>query len=244
MRFRHGLLGTAVCLIGTAIFSLGTALPVTALAQAGATPAGASGTTYVVTYLETLPARSEDAAAVLRKYRQASAASVGNLRSVLLERLDRRGQFVVLTAWQDPSGWTSHLAGERTVALRKQLADLRSAPIDDRVNVSLSMGPMALPRNAGAVFAVTHVDVVPTAKDEAASAMQQLGEAGRKATGNLHFEVTQQASHPNHFSVVEAWASQAALDAHTSSASQVAFRDRLGPMAGALYDERLYKVLD
>jgi hypothetical protein len=34
------------------------------------------------------------------------------------------------------------------------------------------------------------------------------------------------------------------LDAHTSSAAQVAFRDRLGPMAGALYDERLYKVLD
>jgi quinol monooxygenase YgiN len=231
-------------LLGTAIFLLWTALPAATHAQTGSAPAAASGSTYVVTYLETLPERSNDAAALLRKYRQASASANGNLRSLLLERLDRRGQFVVLTAWQDPSGWTSHLADERTVALRKQLADLRSAPIDDRVNVPLSTGPVALPSNAGAVFAVTHVDVVPTAKDEAVAAMLQLGDAGRKAQGNLHFEVTQQASHLNHFAVVEAWASRDALDAHTSSAAQVAFRDRLGPMAGALYDERLYKVLD
>lgn len=244
MSHRHGLFGTALLLIGTAIFTLGTALPTAALAQGGAAPAVAPGPTYVVTYLETLPERSNDAAALLRKYRQASEAGTGNLRSVLLERLDRRGQFVVLTAWQGSSAWASHLADERTIALRKQLADLRSAPIDDRVNVSLSMGAVALPRNAGAVFAVTHVDVVPTAKDDAASAMLQLSEAGRKAPGNLHFEVTQQASHPNHFAVVEAWASRAALDAHTSSPAQVAFRDRLGPIAGALYDQRLYKALD
>lgn len=244
MTHRRGLFETAVCLIGTAILALGAAFPAAAWAQAGAIPAVAPGAAYIVTYLETLPDRNKEAAALLRQYRQASAAGAGNLRSVLLERVDRRGQFVLLTAWQDLAAWNSHLADERAIALRRQLADLRSAPIDDRVNISLSMGPIALPRSAGAVFAVTHVDVVPTAKDEAVTAMQQLGDAGRKAPGNLHFEVTQQASRPNHFAVVEAWASRAALEAHASSAAQVAFRDRLGPMAGALYDERLYKLLE
>jgi hypothetical protein len=44
--------------------------------------------------------------------------------------------------------------------------------------------------------------------------------------------------------LLTAWASRAALDAHTSSAAQAAFRGQLGPMAGALYDERPYKLLD
>lgn len=244
MRYRHGLLGTAVFLFGTAIFVLWIARPASTLAQSATAPTGPAGPVYVVTYLEMRPERSSEAAALLRQSRQASAAASGNQRSFLLERLDRRGQFAMLTAWQDSSGWTSHLADGRTIALRKQLAELRSAPLDDRVNVSLSMGAVELPRNSGAVFAITHVDVVPTAKDDAVAALQLLGEAGREAPGNLHFEVTQQANRPNHFTVVEAWASRTAFDANVSAAAQIAFRDRLGPMAGALYDERLYTLVE
>jgi quinol monooxygenase YgiN len=56
--------------------------------------------------------------------------------------------------------------------------------------------------------------------------------------------VQQQGNRPNHFSVVEIWADQKAYDAHVMATHTRQFRETLGPMSGALYDERLYKVSD
>src|SRR5262249_39603531 len=47
----------------------------------------------------------------------------------------------------------------------------------------------------------------------------------------------------NHFSVVEIWKNQGAYEAHITAAPTKNFRDQLTPMSGALYDERLYKVI-
>jgi hypothetical protein len=44
--------------------------------------------------------------------------------------------------------------------------------------------------------------------------------------------------------VVEAWRGQRAYDARGSAAPQRTFRDKLGPMLGALYDERLYRIIN
>ena len=62
--------------------------------------------------------------------------------------------------------------------------------------------------------------------------------------GNQGFGVWQQTSRPNHFTVVEVWKDQKAYDARGSAAPQRTFRDKLGPMLGALYDERLYRSID
>jgi len=43
---------------------------------------------------------------------------------------------------------------------------------------------------------------------------------------------------------VEAWKDRNAFDAHGMAAHTRQFRDRLAPMSGALYDERLYVVLE
>lgn len=107
MSHRHGLFGPAVFLFWTALCS-------TAWAQGNTVNSPPPGPIYVVTYVETMPARSSDSADLLRKYRQTSAAATGNLRSLLLARLDRRGQFVLLTAWQNPDAWSSHLTDQRT----------------------------------------------------------------------------------------------------------------------------------
>jgi len=56
--------------------------------------------------------------------------------------------------------------------------------------------------------------------------------------------VLQQANRGNHFAVFEVWASRSALDGHAEAAHTRAFREKLSPMAGALYDERFYKLLD
>jgi quinol monooxygenase YgiN len=43
--------------------------------------------------------------------------------------------------------------------------------------------------------------------------------------------------------VVEAWANRGSCDDHQMQKETREFRMKLGPMTGALYDERLYKVL-
>ena len=54
----------------------------------------------------------------------------------------------------------------------------------------------------------------------------------------------QKTDRPNHFSVVEAWKDRDAFDAHGMAAHTRQFHDRLAPMSGALYDERLHTILD
>jgi quinol monooxygenase YgiN len=44
--------------------------------------------------------------------------------------------------------------------------------------------------------------------------------------------------------VVEVWKSKKAFDAHSMTAHVREFRDKLTPMSGALYDERLYKAVN
>ena len=74
--------------------------------------------------------------------------------------------------------------------------------------------------------------------------LNPLADASRKGDGNVRFEVVQQTSRPNHFTVVEAWKDRKAYDARGSAGPQRAFRDKLGPMLGALYDERIYRAVD
>jgi quinol monooxygenase YgiN len=44
----------------------------------------------------------------------------------------------------------------------------------------------------------------------------------------------------NHFTVVEHWESQSALEAHVAAAATRAYRDTLQPMTGSPLDERVY----
>jgi quinol monooxygenase YgiN len=215
-----------------------------ATAQAPAPPAVPADVSplYVVTYVETKPSARDETAALLRSYREASRTTPGNLRSIVVQRPRRPGQFVVVAAWKDKAAWDAHVAAPATKAFREKLNALRNAPADDRFHNALSVGPME--EAAGAVYGVTHVDVIPPQKDNALVALKALGEANRAAAGNVRFEIVQQTNRPNHFTVFEVWRSREAFDANSMSAHQREFRDKLAGMAGALYDERLYERLD
>ena len=98
---------------------------------------------------------------------------------------------------------------------------------------------------AGLIYAVTHVDVIPPRKERRLCALlRQLAADSGKDAGHVRFDVLQQTNRPNHFTVVEVWKDRNAFDAHGMAAHTRQFRDRLAPMSGALYDERLYAVLD
>jgi quinol monooxygenase YgiN len=90
---------------------------------------------------------------------------------------------------------------------------------------------------------VTHVDVFPPRKDDAVGLLKVLGDTARKEDGNLRYEVVQQTNRPNHFTVIEIWKDRKAFNAHLAGVLVRAFRDRLAPMSGSLYDERLYRAL-
>ncbi len=199
---------------------------------------------YVVTYVETKPISKDATAALLKSYRDASRSAPGNLRSLVVQRVRRPGQFVVVAAWKDKAAWDAHMADAGTKEFRDKLNALRNAPADDRFHNGLSVGLMDMPQASGAAYAVTHVDVIPPRREDAVAALKLLGEANRGTSGNLRYEVVQQTNRPNHFTVVEVWRSREVFEANSMSAHQREFRDKLAQMTGALYDERVYEILN
>ena len=91
--------------------------------------------------------------------------------------------------------------------------------------------------------AVTHVDVPPPRKDETESLLKRLAEESRKDEGNVRYEVFQQTASRNHFTVFAVWKNRKAFDSHEMKAHTRQFREALGPLLGAPYDERLFTPL-
>jgi quinol monooxygenase YgiN len=99
------------------------------------------------------------------------------------------------------------------------------------------------PGGSEAVYALTHVDVFPAGKEQAAALVTALAEANRKLPGNLWFDVVQVVGRPNHFTLVQGWRDRKSFDDSLMAASTRDFRQKLTPLEGALYDERLYHAL-
>src|SRR5205823_13578213 len=95
---------------------------------------------------------------------------------------------------------------------------------------------------ADALYVLTHVDVFPVHKDAAIELVKVQAEAARKDDGNLRYDVVQWDGHPNHFTLVEVWRDRKAFDASVTTPHNKEFRDKLTPLEGALYDERLYQA--
>lgn len=93
------------------------------------------------------------------------------------------------------------------------------------------------------IYVLTHVDVTPDHLDDCLALLKTMSDDTSMDHGNIGYEVLQQAARPNHFTVVEEWTSRKALDFHIMAAHTRAFRQRLAPMAGALYDQRFYQEL-
>lgn len=215
----------------------------TAFQSHAQTPPVIEGRVYVVTYIEVLPSAVKEAATLLLQYRDASRKDGGNLRMEVALESARPNRLVMLAIWPDQKAFDAHKKSAPAAALREKLKAMQAAPFDERVHSGFSVATPTTARPAGVVVA-THVDVPPPFKDTVEPMLRQLSEASRNESGNLRFEVGQQANRPNHFTVVELWSDQGAYEAHVASAHTRQFRDKLGTMLGALYDERLYRPVD
>jgi quinol monooxygenase YgiN len=219
-------------------------LAMSALGVTPAAPADDATAVYTATYVEVVPPSTAQGTTLLRQYRGASRKEPGNLRIEVLERIDRPNQFTVLSAWKDPEAFEAHAAAAAARDLRAKLAPLLASPSDERVHQGLAVGAAPPMSTAGSIHVVTHVDVIPPRKEDGVALLRQLAADSSKDAGNVRFDVLQQTNRPNHFTVVEAWKDRDAFDAHGMAAHTRQFRDRLAPMSGALYDERLYMILD
>jgi quinol monooxygenase YgiN len=93
------------------------------------------------------------------------------------------------------------------------------------------------------LYVVTYIDVYPNFAEDAKKLLQQFAADSRKDDGSVRFEVLLDVARSNHFTLVEVWQSKPAFDAHSSSAHTRQVREKIGPMIGAPFDERLYYIV-
>jgi quinol monooxygenase YgiN len=224
--------------------ALSLAAPAFAAGQA-ASPQNASGAAaYVVSYVEVMSSSIAEATTLFRQYREASRLDPGNLRIEVVQQTGRPDHFAVVELWRDESALDAHQRAVHTRQFRDGLERLRVSPYDERLHSGLTVARTSPAVAPGAIYVVTHADAIPTGKDEAVGLLTRWAEASRAESGNLRFEVLQQTSRQNHFTVVELWTDRRALESHAMSARARQFRDSFQVLSGALWDERLYRIVD
>ena len=98
-------------------------------------------------------------------------------------------------------------------------------------------------RSSKSVYVVTHVDVTPNYTADATKALHEFAAESKKDPGVVRFEVLQQDSRANHYTIVEVWQTRQAFEAHSAAEHTKRFREKLHPMLGSPFDERLHDIL-
>jgi len=221
---------------------LGGAMMLGGLIQPARAQSPASPTVYVVTYFDIAPAAFSKAVELLRPFAAATRKEDGNAELTVVDEVGRSGRFAIIEAWRDKAASDAH--GAAMKALGDQLQPLFAAPFDARQFTALSIArPPADADLGAAMYVLTHVDVFPAGKDDVAALVKQLAEDSRKDAGAERFDALVQDGHPNHFHLIEAWTNHQTREAHALIEHTKAFRAKLVPFEGALYDERLYEVV-
>lgn len=199
---------------------------------------------YVIGYIDVQNAVKPQAMALLKQFRTACAREDGNQRCEVVQRMEQQNEFATLEIWKDQASFQAHAKGAGA-QLRDRLKPILGSPYDERVHTGFAITPPQPAPSGRIVYAITHIDVIPPRLTEAPPVLTSMAEASRKDAGNGRLEVLQQlAPRTNHFSIVEIWSNKRQLEAHQALPRSIQFREQLQPLIGALYDERLYKILD
>jgi quinol monooxygenase YgiN len=199
---------------------------------------------YAVAYVDAVPAARQKLIAALRAYRDASRKDQGYVRFDLLEQIGWAGHFAIVETWSDRNAFDAHAMAAHAKQFRDAIQPVRVSGYDERPYKALAAATTPAIANGEAVHVVAHVDIGPGGQANAPALLTGLAEASRKEPGNLRFDVLQHAMRGNHFTVVETWRNQQALEAHVAAAHTRRYRDTLQPVSGSPLDERLYKAVE
>jgi len=103
---------------------------------------------------------------------------------------------------------------------------------------------LTAPANPSPYFIINFVDITPDNKDAAVAILKQYVADMRKEPGNLRAEALVQLNRVNHFVLYEEWQNEAAFKKHEGSATTLQFRNKVGPIIGAPFDERPHFKLE
>jgi quinol monooxygenase YgiN len=214
------------------------------LASSAVTAQAPDASVHAVSYVDLIPASRGPAVAALKQYRDSSRKDDGYVRVEFFEQIGRPGHFAVLETWRDQKAADAHGMAAHTQQFLNTLQPLRSSGYDQRPYRTVTVGPASPAAGGQAIYVVTHVDVIPSPQNDPPGLLRRLAEASRNEKGNVRFDVLQHMMRANHFTLVEAWQSQSALDAHAAAAHTRQYRDTLQPMSGGPLDERLYTAVE
>jgi quinol monooxygenase YgiN len=217
-------------------FMIASLLGHAALAQDGVQPI------YAITYIEVAPKSAAEARQLILTYSADARKASGAVQIDALQRIGYASHFALIEQWQSQKSKDAYAATAATTTFREALAPLRIAAYDERIYAPLAVGS-SLPATSDTVAILTHVDVIPTAKDAGAAKVKEFADQSRGKMGNLRFDALVQTSRANHMTVIEFWDTQAGKEAHISMPAARSFRQDLYPISGSLYDERAYKLL-
>jgi quinol monooxygenase YgiN len=84
---------------------------------------------------------------------------------------------------------------------------------------------------------------MPNGTTTGVSLLKQFALDTTKEKGCVRFEIMQQDGRPNHLTLVGIWKDQQAFDEHDSTAYTKTFREKMQPLIGSPWDERLHKII-
>jgi quinol monooxygenase YgiN len=195
---------------------------------------------YSVAYFDVMPASKASAVTAFKQYRDMSRKDEGMARLEFFEQVGRPAHFSVIETWANQKAFDAHAAATHTKQWRSAIDSIRLSDYDQRPYKTLSIGAAPAPANDRSIYVITHVDIGGQGTN-ASELLKRLAEPSRKENGNLRFDVLQHTMRANHFTVIEAWQNQKALDAHAAAAHTKQYRDGLAPISSP---ERIYKVVD
>jgi quinol monooxygenase YgiN len=199
---------------------------------------------YAVSYVEVMPAGVSLATKAFQTYRQAAAVESGFVGFDLFEQLGRAGHFVLVETWRDQAAFDAHQTAASISTLKDALQAIRISGYDQRPYKTLTVAPPRAPAGRNAVVVVSHVDIGGGPQLDVPAMLRKLADASRAEPGNIRFDVTQHTMRANHFTVVEVWADQQALDRHAAAAWTKQYRDEVQPGTGSPLDERAYRRVE
>ena len=197
---------------------------------------------HIVTYVDGQRSSINEASALLQQYRNATVNENGNLGTLLLRETSRPNRFVIVEAWNDEPSFQAHERAPHVTEFRTRLAAIHNSPNDQRVHHAFDVGTTRQ-HDPGMRYVVTHVDVPPPRREETEALLKNLAERSRNDDGNVRYDVFQQTSRTNHFTVFAVWKDDKTFASHDVQQHTRQFREALGPMLGAPYDERLYDMV-
>ncbi len=200
-----------------------------------------AGPAYAVTYIEVTPSAIADTVALLREQAEASRAADGNLRFRVMQRSARPNHFAIIDAWDSQASRDANASARHTRSFRSALEPLLYSPYDERPSTPI-MGTGGAGGD-GEVFAITHVDIIPTGIDEGMALVENFVRTMRTQPGAVDIGIMGQNNRRNHMTLFETWASAEHRIANAAAPHAKHFRNELLSHMGALYDERLYHPL-